>query len=669
MEKIQKDAAAPDTQKKKDDEMKDILELGETVSDHTDKMPFRTRADPSEKMKFFDFGKIDDFEFDAEFGKVPSFKLDMPDIDFSSPKRRSTNSREQAAGEALLGKPENGSGFSFSFDFNELNSFDIDTNMTEEEDKRKKKHDNKGFDLSRSGLSDISKMKITDKGNSEDLVRIKVEAHKRVDRDNSSASELEQSGRVKEFPTGLSKPKANGRNPPERTLKLGSHMLNDGNPVKETRWASRNLLQLPESTKTRTETMSQSIAIADELINKKASAESASFSSMSGVEQTDKLIPVEENTGSKDINPTMANERERSTALSTENLPGDAIGPRRKILNFIPNEASKMHKTVEKRSGPINQDQLRSGLKLHLSVNRDSPKEMEDKGTNGHMLLSRNSEVSGSSLNTLTTPKHLHCISNVKREASSPRYNSFKGDRTVDVTQGGSPTPGRNRFFDRSLKKESLSAVSHRNDDDCASRVTKSVLAQSSAVAIETRPESNSKGDVAAALKAPPLLSLSHNFERRVGLQSPLPYLKRKSIEVDPASSMAPKRSLPSPSESRKFAAVSPTNDLGLSEFLKDEKPETSTDYLDLNNLLDKSSANDIEISTLEENDGIIEKAEACAKELENICSMLRKKHEEAKDLLVRAIVTNNSLLMLDHPLYHEKISFDSHFLISLHIL
>jgi len=40
------------------------------------------------------------------------------------------------------------------------------------------------------------------------------------------------------------------------------------------------------------------------------------------------------------------------------------------------------------------------------------------------------------------------------------------------------------------------------------------------------------------------------------------------------------------------------------------------------------------------------------------ICNMLKKKHEEAKEIMVRAIVTNNSLLMLNHPMFDEKISF-----------
>ncbi|KAI3835986.1 hypothetical protein MKX03_032881 [Papaver bracteatum] len=62
------------------------------------------------------------------------------------------------------------------------------------------------------------------------------------------------------------------------------------------------------------------------------------------------------------------------------------------------------------------------------------------------------------------------------------------------------------------------------------------------------------------------------------------------------------------------------------------------------------------------ENDGIAEKAEAYTKELEDICNMLKKKHEEAKEILVRAIVNNNNLLMLNHPVYEEKISFELFF-------
>ncbi|CBI30658.3 unnamed protein product, partial [Vitis vinifera] len=66
----------------------------------------------------------------------------------------------------------------------------------------------------------------------------------------------------------------------------------------------------------------------------------------------------------------------------------------------------------------------------------------------------------------------------------------------------------------------------------------------------------------------------------------------------------------------------------------------------------------ELEIPLAMENDLNVEKAEAYTKDLEDICNMLKKKHEEAKEILVRAIVNNNNLLMVNHPVYEEKISF-----------
>ncbi|XLS96873.1 hypothetical protein HN51_039608 [Arachis hypogaea] len=63
------------------------------------------------------------------------------------------------------------------------------------------------------------------------------------------------------------------------------------------------------------------------------------------------------------------------------------------------------------------------------------------------------------------------------------------------------------------------------------------------------------------------------------------------------------------------------------------------------------------------ENNSNVGEAEACMKELEDVSdskfyhifcifNMLRKKHKEAKELLIRAIVNDNNLLMLNHPIY-----------------
>ncbi|KAK9937281.1 hypothetical protein M0R45_014082 [Rubus argutus] len=63
----------------------------------------------------------------------------------------------------------------------------------------------------------------------------------------------------------------------------------------------------------------------------------------------------------------------------------------------------------------------------------------------------------------------------------------------------------------------------------------------------------------------------------------------------------------------------------------------------------------ELEIPSAMETDENVEKAGAYTKELEDICNMLKKKHEEAKEILVRAVVKNNNLLMLNHPIYEAK--------------
>ncbi|KAL3637027.1 hypothetical protein CASFOL_019326 [Castilleja foliolosa] len=67
---------------------------------------------------------------------------------------------------------------------------------------------------------------------------------------------------------------------------------------------------------------------------------------------------------------------------------------------------------------------------------------------------------------------------------------------------------------------------------------------------------------------------------------------------------------------------------------------------------------NDVNMSFSIESNNNIKQAEAYAKELDNLCYMLKKKHDEAKELLVQAVVNSNKLLMLNNPLLDEKISF-----------
>ena len=61
-----------------------------------------------------------DFNLDGDFDKLSSFKIDMPDLDFSSPSKNIAKAKEKSKEETNSGKQqEKKDRFTFSFDFNE----------------------------------------------------------------------------------------------------------------------------------------------------------------------------------------------------------------------------------------------------------------------------------------------------------------------------------------------------------------------------------------------------------------------------------------------------------------------------------------------------------------------------------------------------------------------
>ncbi|XP_056854256.1 uncharacterized protein At4g18490 isoform X2 [Raphanus sativus] len=138
--------------------------------------------------------------------------------------------------------------------------------------------------------------------------------------------------------------------------------------------------------------------------------------------------------------------------------------------------------------------------------------------------------------------------------------------------------------------------------------------------------------------------------------------LKRKALDEDADRSLKPqlKRFSMFPRENRnvedfthrvaqgKFSSQESRIDNKTTKELVEKSPRSTSNHHIIN------MAN-LEIPVTENSDNI-EKAGAYTKELESICNILKKKHEEAKDLLVRSVVNSNKLLMLNHPLHEEKV-------------
>ncbi|KAL6614498.1 hypothetical protein ACP70R_036768 [Stipagrostis hirtigluma subsp. patula] len=95
--------------------------------------------------------------------------------------------------------------------------------------------------------------------------------------------------------------------------------------------------------------------------------------------------------------------------------------------------------------------------------------------------------------------------------------------------------------------------------------------------------------------------------------------------------------------------------ELGNQTILRSGAPNACVDLMISSTPCEMGDISDLELPALLEHDGNVERAEACRKELEDICILLKRKHAEAKELAVRAIVNSNMMLMLNHPMFEEK--------------
>ncbi|XP_061363435.1 uncharacterized protein At4g18490 [Gastrolobium bilobum] len=103
-----------------------------------------------------------DFNLDGEFDKISSFKVDMSDLDFTCPPKKTSQSKDKKeASGAKAGKQD---GFNFSFDFNELDSFNLDSSLIKVDTTSNINQRKKGVTAEESDNEDAKKPKTNDDG-------------------------------------------------------------------------------------------------------------------------------------------------------------------------------------------------------------------------------------------------------------------------------------------------------------------------------------------------------------------------------------------------------------------------------------------------------------------------------------------------------------------------
>ncbi|KAL2321090.1 hypothetical protein Fmac_030059 [Flemingia macrophylla] len=732
-----------------------------------DAMDFSFDTVSKNKKKTFDFEKLDiNFDLDGEFNKISSFKLGMSDLDFTCPPKKNSQSKDKKeVSGAKSGKQD---GFNFSFDFNELDSFNLDSSFMNVDTTSNSSPRKVGVTTEGSDIEGDKNPKTNgdDVHASNDSTAIKSQASERLEtlrvetmvaKQDSSVSKFSSSGNldlpIENQTSDINRCKSTENIDQEKDLSEKKRFTESKSEQVINMACSQSVGHSDSEQQTisvqHTKVFSSgtrviSVPVDKQKVNDNATHECTKMSSSgarvinpSGDRQevNDKATNVNSDTLDLQLEhsfPHHITESERSVGeainLGRSTQEGVTIDPqpenkytsgeninKAEALKKISCDndsrgnkkttsecclASASSKPVTEKMMPIKDKKLQDMQSNMLGKLEDKRSLKQPSSTVGTKSISfGNKQNADLLLGTITQAR-----SNDTRLGSQLVDDSLKDSsklmRDVAVLLGSKDD----------IKRSSTSSTSSEVNPSCLTPKTDRITTQ---VSVSSQPEasdkeSSQKSRISSiegnkpsfkSCKITPALSSlksSRNFVANKVLttlhqketsslvssgqtkeiqgirssknghlidssdnQKPsTPFLKRKSIEVSEAdftSLKSLKRISQSPSKSRNskesseevFGEVeSMTNNLLHNHSTRGLKIPSKIKVMEL----------EIADSVLKEDNSNVEKAESRMKELEDICNMLKKKHEEAKELLLRAIVNDNNLLMLNHPIYEEEI-------------
>ncbi|KZV27394.1 hypothetical protein F511_02503 [Dorcoceras hygrometricum] len=661
---------------------KDFLSSWKSMSvAEDDAMDFDFTPVSKGKKKIFSFDKMDeDFNLDGDFGKISSFNMDISDLDISSPPAKDSKLKEKlqvgSTSEDVKGKSDR---FTFAFDFNELESFNFEPNI----DKGPKSRENKGnFESSpnESGCQDKE--------------------------DASGMNMIENSSTLAEDPKKPSVPRTAidfdmvcqvGTADSEHARKNGCSLLETDCP------GVSNLSITTEEGASDRDNTSLEPAIATR--------------SQPKIIQSEKFISPEQNDlevcAGKNAIPDLSS----NTLLDNEPIFGDSedildrvgltssVGEQDANAPSLSTSGFNEHLASENSYQPQrdaileknNGEKIQDGIEICVKGNKERTElghivSLVEKSCMTSVTPAQFSNIQTSSEDQTTasaiqklvplsqavddpisekeTRPHEACLmpslqmvkaeSNVPKALSTQTRVSLLSSKKMGLTQSSLSDGTREEAHAVGSNYERKLISSSTTNDTEAVKVKSSLKQKEESMrGLDTlslnldSSESILKGfnSLAKTGKTDVLRKMPANsahfadtLKRTLGTSS----LKRKTMEECKAvftMASPPKRLFPSPKGRRNLAETSQK---------VPDKQVSNHDTKEGDNFVESSKEDEMCFSV--ESETKIRQAEAYSKELDNICIMLRKKHEEAKELLVQSIVNSNKLLLLNHPLRNMKI-------------
>ncbi|THU69379.1 hypothetical protein C4D60_Mb08t13790 [Musa balbisiana] len=593
---------------------------------------------PQNRKSSFNFDKLDDFDLGGDFGKLSSFGMDISDLDFSIPLKKTANANEQ---ESLPRKQDlKKEKFSFAFDFDVLDKFDLDTKLVKPATGSSKCMDDGGPNCS----DEMHKHESLSTSTSAHMLEPDGPYHA-VIRHGSAQEALRQGHKelicLDSVKNDSSKEKDSG------VRLLDGLQSGNSSPLK-----SSNSRSCPPNNITGSQDCSSTLQ--NHEVDEHVITE--------GSKPTDHSIQVD-NEASRNSVKEVANKHFVASCFQfpISKLPGgttSSSNAKSAMPNLLSaasvNRPENSFLEVQNISQKDDKNHLPNSMSSRIKENSNIANSSSNGVINTIIVSERNLTLKRkTSKESLTDPK---AFSTLKHINSSPkgsfRLSIFMFPGRVTSTSSAKiimpnflsttsmssskniPFEGQH-IFQKDGKKHLPSLMTSRMRKENSSIANFSMGKGRNTVG-GTEGNLASNLDISLMTDKPVLLS---------------PSLKMKTLKeplTDPKAFNTSKQIGSSPE--RISLVISPRSDTEMVQ--REENPESSrNDASELENM-------DIEVPVQIEDHGNVEIAESCSKELDDLCNMLKKKHEEAKELMVRAVVINNELLMLNHPMIEEKISF-----------
>ncbi|KAF5200932.1 hypothetical protein FRX31_009481 [Thalictrum thalictroides] len=684
-----------------------------------DGLDFNQETVPKGKKKTFSFDKLDmDFSLDGDFGKkLSSFNVDMSDLDFSSPQKKLSKPKEKGTEESTDGKQGGKqSRFSFGFDFNEVDSFDYGSSLLKGENKSKKSANPFGSDFpgKQEKVQAPTSKPATSMDSAEDSGSHKLSAsqHTNTSKFEHLIGDFGKFNAISDSPStsanfgNLSPSHSTAASPEKVTVVSAKETDQCSQQLEKTVCTEQTAQLIVEGSSSRPIDMEDSVQdVLPDIQGEGCSATEENTNPEEAVDNGVKVLNQESSCVTHISCPKISTDdkmlgNESNVHMGDirgdESMQGDTDLRASSVENFA-------HK-IPLSTRPPKEDKTKSKLLLAPLQSEEAHQPMKDKG-NGSIqskYFTKPAETA-SQQNAVSVPRKISPVSNKRAEtvllgSAGSRSNAQAENQEVGasklpdpaVTKGIPVVPGHGK----NDNNHDISARFQVHSTSIPVQTTKSNTPKSlnSTLVSSLAPLRNSKSIQVEGNRLPSLLSAKKALEASSLKMSKLvkptdqsnlkaqteikslghsesntafhctsptmpstvnaekekitsPSLKRKMFEASSADPVTPyslKHITSSPNECRSAALII--------SMLATTLPQSLMSHAEC--------WKDLQVPLMMETGENIEKAEAYAKELDDICNMLKKKHDEAKELLVRAIVNNNNLLMLKHPIYDKKISF-----------